>query len=179
MGMSAGGGGGKKRAVADINVTPMVDVMLVLLVIFMITAPSIKQIEGMEVNLPVLGAESVAESLLIEDAWTIPITADGQIGKNGSKSDDDIYRSPADGGLADLVIDLKNYKKESEAALKKPAVVIAGDKDSKYQLVMQVWNAVKESGIRNISFQVDGGSDDEKKPATKKAAGDKPVEAKK
>ena len=39
---------------ADINVTPMVDVMLVLLVIFMITAPVIKQIEGLSVDLPQL-----------------------------------------------------------------------------------------------------------------------------
>ena len=42
------------------------------------------------------------------------------------------------------------------------ALVIAGDKDTKYQVVMQVWNAVKVAGIRNISFQVDSGGGDDK-----------------
>lgn len=46
----AGGKRGRKRPMADINMTPMVDVMLVLLVIFMITAPAMK--EGIDVDLP-------------------------------------------------------------------------------------------------------------------------------
>src|SRR5579862_6041876 len=151
MGMSAGASGGKKRAVAEINVTPMVDVMLVLLVIFMITAPSIKQIDGMEVSLPELKKDSAAETILTEDAWTVAISAEGNIARNGSKTIDDTY------SIAELVEDLKKYKSESEKAQKKPAVVIAGDKDVKYQIVMQVWNAVKVAGIRNVSFQVDSG----------------------
>ncbi|MBN2418420.1 MAG: ExbD/TolR family protein [Deltaproteobacteria bacterium] len=44
------GGGGKKRLMSDINVTPFVDVMLVLLIIFMVTAPMM--IQGEDVNLP-------------------------------------------------------------------------------------------------------------------------------
>jgi biopolymer transport protein TolR len=164
MGMSAGGSGGKKRAVAEINVTPMVDVMLVLLVIFMITAPSIKQIEGMEVNLPEIKTNSAAETILTEDAWTVAITAEGQVAKRGSKKTDDTY-----GNMSELVDDLKKYKEESDKSQKKPAVVIAGDKDAKYQVVMQVWNAVKVAGIRNVSFQVDAGAGgDEKKPDEKK-----------
>ena len=43
-------GGGDDRVMADINVTPLVDVMLVLLIIFMVTAPMMQQ--GLEVNLP-------------------------------------------------------------------------------------------------------------------------------
>jgi biopolymer transport protein TolR len=155
MGMSAGGGG-KKRAVAEINVTPMVDVMLVLLVIFMITAPSIKQIDGMEVNLPELKQNSAAETILTEDAWTVAINAEGNIARNGAKTIDDTY------SISELVEDLKKYKAESDKAQKKPAVVIAGDKDTKYQVVMQIWNAVKVAGIRNVSFQVDSGGGDEK-----------------
>src|SRR5471032_2210728 len=130
MGMSAGGGG-KKRAVAEINVTPMVDVMLVLLVIFMITAPSIKQIEGMEVNLPELKHNSAAETILTEDAWTVAITSEGAVARNGSKKMDDTYSN-----LNELVDELKKYKEDSEKQQKKPAVVIAGDKDVKYQIVM-------------------------------------------
>src|SRR3954463_3267566 len=51
MGMSSGGGGGHGRStLSEINVTPMGDVMLVLLIIFMVTAPLIQQ--GVKVNLP-------------------------------------------------------------------------------------------------------------------------------
>src|SRR5438874_13835531 len=46
-----GGGGRKRRPMADINMTPLVDVMLVLLVIFMITAPALDK-QGVEVQLP-------------------------------------------------------------------------------------------------------------------------------
>src|SRR5688500_327851 len=49
MGMSSGGGGGR-APLSDINVTPLVDVMLVLLVIFMVTAPMLTA--GVEVDLP-------------------------------------------------------------------------------------------------------------------------------
>jgi biopolymer transport protein TolR len=157
MGMSAGTTGGKKRAVAEINVTPMVDVMLVLLVIFMITAPSIKQIEGMEVNLPELKEGSAAETILTEDAWTVAVTAEGQVARRGSKKAEDTYPN-----LTELVGDLKKYREESEKSQKKPAVVIAGDKDAKYKDIMLVWNAVKVSGIRNVSFQVDSQAPEEK-----------------
>src|SRR5438477_6412866 len=50
MGMSGGGGTPGRTTLSEINVTPMVDVMLVLLIIFMVTAPLIQQ--GVKVNLP-------------------------------------------------------------------------------------------------------------------------------
>jgi biopolymer transport protein TolR len=156
MGMSAGGGGGKKRAVAEINVTPMVDVMLVLLVIFMITAPSIKQIEGIEVELPVL-TDSAAEQILTEDARTLAILQDGTVVRPGSKSDDkkpgQLY--PSYETMKDLIADLKKYNDECKAAQKKPVVVIAGHRSAEYQRVMQVWNAVKSAGIKEVCFQVE------------------------
>ena len=51
MGMSGGKGAGGRTTMSEINVTPMVDVMLVLLIIFMVTAPMIQR--GIDVNLPV------------------------------------------------------------------------------------------------------------------------------
>jgi biopolymer transport protein TolR len=149
MGMSAGGGGGKKRAVAEINVTPMVDVMLVLLVIFMITAPSIKQIEGVEVELPQL-VDSAAEQILTEDARTVAINQDGTVARLGSKKIGDNYPE-----MKDLIADLRKYNEESIAAQKKPVVVIAGHKSVEYQRVMNVWNAVKLAGIKQVCFQVE------------------------
>src|ERR671937_1530979 len=55
--MAMGGGGGDRRTMSDINITPLVDVMLVLLIIFMVTAPLIQQ--GVEVKLPEAKAEPV------------------------------------------------------------------------------------------------------------------------
>ena len=51
MGMSGGGGAPGRTTLSEINVTPMVDVMLVLLIIFMVTAPMMQR--GVDVNLPV------------------------------------------------------------------------------------------------------------------------------
>ena len=51
------GNGGKKKLMSDINVTPFVDVMLVLLIIFMVTAPMM--IQGEDVNLPKTDEETL------------------------------------------------------------------------------------------------------------------------
>ncbi len=59
MGMS--GGGGRGSAMADINVTPLVDVMLVLLIIFMVTAPMLNN-AGIEIDLPQEKAPPLEES---------------------------------------------------------------------------------------------------------------------
>lgn len=60
MGMSSGNGSG--RAMAEINVTPLVDVMLVLLIIFMVTAPMMNPDIGVEVDLPNAEAPPLDES---------------------------------------------------------------------------------------------------------------------
>ncbi len=70
MGMSSGGGGG---AMSDINVTPLVDVMLVLLIIFMITAPSVGQNEDIE-----LPAEHAAPLKMDEDQLIMRIDRNKQ-----------------------------------------------------------------------------------------------------
>ena len=57
--MGPTGGRGRRGLVADINVTPLVDVMLVLLIIFMVTAPMMTQ--GLEVNLPKTTAKSLSQ----------------------------------------------------------------------------------------------------------------------
>jgi biopolymer transport protein TolR len=147
MSMSAGSPGGKKRAMSEINVTPMVDVMLVLLVIFMVTAPIIKQIEGLEVKLPELKGQP-AQTIVTEDARTLVISPDGRVAKEGAKTADDAYEK-----LDDVIVDLKAYKEECDKGKKTPVVVIAGDREAKWERIMQVWNAVRNSGITQVSFQ--------------------------
>jgi biopolymer transport protein TolR len=147
MGMGAASSGGKKRPMSDINVTPMVDVMLVLLVIFMVTAPVIKQIEGLEVKLPQLKGQPT-QTIVTEDARTLVISPDGSVSREGAKSADDHYDK-----LEDLIVELKAYKEECEKGKKTPVVVIAGDRDAKWERIMQVWNAVRNADITQVSFQ--------------------------
>ena len=78
MGVQAAGGGrGKRkraRPVSDINVTPMVDVMLVLLVIFMVTAPLLTV--GVQVDLPQTSANAIREQT---EPLAVSINAQGKI----------------------------------------------------------------------------------------------------
>jgi biopolymer transport protein TolR len=63
----------RRRAISDINVTPFVDVMLVLLVIFMVTAPLIQQ--GLDVQLP----KTQAEGLTSEEPLTVTVNRNGAV----------------------------------------------------------------------------------------------------
>ena len=152
MGMSAGGGGGggkgkRRRGIAEINVTPLVDVMLVLLVIFMITAPTMK--EGFPVEIPQAEA---TEQVALEDAYQITVTEDGMVLKPGAQTRDLKYEK-----MTDLVTDLKKYLADITAAQKKPTVVIVGDRRADYERIINVWNAVRSAGIQSVSLQVDPG----------------------
>lgn len=148
---SAGGGRFRRRRyapMADINITPMVDVMLVLLVIFMITAPTLK--EGFTVDIPMADK---TDQVPISDAFMVTVTPEGQVLKPQASSADQRYEK-----LSDFVNDLQKYKAEQERGQKKPVVVIVGDKSARYERVIQVWNAVRTAGIAQVSLQVDPGT---------------------
>lgn len=140
--------GGRRRSVAEINVTPLVDVMLVLLVIFMITAPTLK--EGFSVEIPHADA---TQSVPVEEARMITITADGVVLKPNADTAEQRYDK-----LSQLVDDLKVYKSAQETAKKQAVVVIVGDRNVRYERIIQVWNAVRTAGIPQISFQLEPGS---------------------
>lgn len=78
MGMGAGGGGDDHRRVprpmSEINVTPLVDVMLVLLIIFMVTAPMLTQ--GVDVNLPQANAKALHAE---EERLVVTVDANSRI----------------------------------------------------------------------------------------------------
>jgi biopolymer transport protein TolR len=149
MAMSVGGKkGGRRRSVAEINVTPLVDVMLVLLVIFMITAPTLK--EGFSVDIP--HAEAT-QSVPIEDARMITVTENGYVLKPNADTADQRYDK-----LSQLVEDLKTYKSAQAVAKKPVVVVIVGDRNARYEKIIQVWNAVRTAGIPQVSFQLEPGA---------------------
>ncbi len=118
--------------ISQINVTPLVDVMLVLLVIFMVTAPIIQQ--GVQVNLPQAkaGAITGTEELLV-------VT----IAKNGK-----VY-------LNDNVMTLDELGKKLSAIRKLQAdkqVYLRADQDVRYGLVMKTIAEIKQAGIERLGM---------------------------
>jgi biopolymer transport protein ExbD len=159
MGVTAGkSSSGRRRGIAEINVTPLVDVMLVLLVIFMITAPTLK--EGFSVDIPQAEA---TQSVPITDAFMVTVTPAGYVLKPSAHTEEERYQK-----LTDLVTDLEKYKADMAAQQKPPVVVVVGDKDAHYDRIIQVWDAVRTAGIAQISFQVEPGNASPAAPAAAK-----------
>jgi biopolymer transport protein TolR len=119
-------------SISQINVTPLVDVMLVLLVIFMVTAPIIQQ--GVQVNLPQAKAGAIAgsEELLI-------VT----IAKNGK-----IYLNDNEMTLADLGKKLEAIKKLQADK----QVYLRADQDVRYGEVMRTIAQIKQAGIERLGM---------------------------
>lgn len=125
-------GNGRKRLVSEINVTPLVDVMLVLLIIFMVTAPMMTQ--GVNVDLP----ETTAKSLRQEEK-PIVVTVD----KEGAISINNIP----------LARDLMIQELEKKyAANKKQPIFLRADKNVPYGHVVTVMADIKAVGFDKIGM---------------------------
>lgn len=142
MGMSVGGrsgGGGRggrrrRRAnvMSEINVTPFVDVMLVLLIIFMVSAPLLTA--GVPLDLP----QSQAKALTADkDPISVSINAEGKI-----------FLQDTEIPLDELVPKLKAIA----AAGYEERIFVRGDRSGNYGAVMQVMGAISSAGYRNIGL---------------------------
>jgi biopolymer transport protein TolR len=139
MGLASSGrrrrGRGSQRApMAEINVTPLVDVMLVLLIIFMVTAPMMNA--GVPVELPDSRANSIEQE---PDQVTISIDAAGAI-----YIDEDAV---ADGSLADRLVGI-----DRNAEGKPPLVTLRADRTLDYGRVMAVMGELNRAGFNSISL---------------------------
>jgi biopolymer transport protein ExbD len=131
MAMDVGGSKGGPKS--EINVTPLVDVMLVLLIIMMIIAPMLQQ--GVPVQLP--PANNTGDKPDTQDQTVVAIDAQNQIYVNTVKS------KPED--LANRVQRALEDKKEKVVYLK-------GDKDAKYSAIMDAMDALRKAQIENIAL---------------------------
>lgn len=121
-----------KMAISEINVTPFVDVMLVLLIIFMVTAPMMQQ--GIDVNLPKTASSGVE---LNEKPFVMVISADGKI------------------KISDTVIPMADLKNKLTAIFKdkkNKQIYIQGDKKVDYGIVAEVMAETRAAGVFNISL---------------------------
>jgi biopolymer transport protein TolR len=124
--------GSGRRLMSDINVTPLVDVMLVLLIIFMVTAPMM--MEGVEVNLPQTKTKSIKTQ---EDPLVLSVTKKGEIF---------LENHPVK--LEDLEAKIETifkYRKDKE-------VLLRADKEIAYGLVVKVMAEVKRAGVAKLGM---------------------------
>ena len=131
MAFSSGSGGGP---MADINVTPLVDVMLVLLIIFMITAPLMTH--KVVVKLPEATLTTRPDPLKIPPV-TLAIKADGSRYWN----DEPVTASLLDQYVAVIV------QKDPQ-----PQVNVRADKDTKYGVINDTVQALRHNGVRKVGF---------------------------
>ena len=123
----------EERVLADINVTPLVDVMLVLLIIFMIAAPMLHQ--GIEVALPKAQAKNLP--LKVEDPIVLSINRDGLVY---------IRETPVQ--TADLVDRLKAQLQ----ARPDDTVFLKGDRDAPYGRIVDVLDILQRGGIQHVGM---------------------------
>jgi biopolymer transport protein TolR len=135
----------KYQPLAEINVTPMVDVMLVLLVIFMITAPLLQV--GVPVDLPKTSAQQVGGK---DEPLVVSVNAKDEIFLGETRYEPD-----------DLATKLKAVHDEKPDQ----RVFIRGDKTINYGRMMQVMGIIIDSGFRQLGLLGEQGDSAPAKPA--------------
>ena len=141
----------KRKPVAEMNVVPYIDVMLVLLVIFMVTAPMLNQ--GVKVDLPKVSSEALPQD---NDSrvLTISIKADKTYYWNmGSEVDPDQGKgSQTAVSLDQLVSAATGILAENGRQGKKVQVFVRGDKAVDYGSVMAVMGGLQKAGVGNVGL---------------------------
>lgn len=135
---SGRGRGSRRRPIADINVTPMVDVMLVLLVVFMITAPMLAT--GVAVTLPKVSAEQLKQ----ENERPLVVTVDKDSKVYVGQQDDAIELNE----LAPLLKALAENNMEKR-------VFVRADEAVPYGSVVTVLALLQQAGFKNAGLPVD------------------------
>jgi len=135
-------GGRSRRAMADINVVPYIDVMLVLLVIFMVTAPLVAP---SIVNLPTVGSAAPQQQT---PPVVVNVRGDGKLTVR--------YKDDAGGSQEQQMTraDLAAFVTERETSHPDQPVVIAADKTVQYEAVMNVMSDLKARGVKRVGLLV-------------------------
>ena len=122
--------GGKKQTFNEINITPLTDIFLVLLIIMMVIAPSFQSIDN-NINMPEITSGTGIEELNAN----ISVTKNGEIFLNSEKITEDSLEEK----LALLV-------KENEAK----EVIVRADKDAKSSEILNIMNAAQNAGYKKL-----------------------------
>ena len=137
---SKGRGRGGRRPIAEINMVPFIDVMLVLLIIFMVTAPLIAP---SVINLPSVGKAAKAPDRVIQVL----------IDKNEQLQIKDGNTTTA-ASVRDLASRVTAVQQATGLPAKDVPVVIAADKSVKYETVVKVMDTLQRAGVQRVGLSV-------------------------
>jgi len=132
-------GGGDRKLMSEINVTPLVDVMLVLLIIFMVAAPMMMQ--GMDVQLPQTQSKAISSQ---EERLVVSLNKKQEIFINE-------YRISR-GELQEKLKILYQNKKDGE-------VFLRADRSLPYGFVVQIMSDIKNAGIEKLGMVTEPGEE--------------------
>ncbi len=138
MGMTSGGGSGLSGVTSDINVTPMADIMLVLLIIFMITTPLLQ--EGVFVNKAKARNAQEAPEVEGKDSTTVTVTRSQEIYINSEQVPPDKI--------------VEKLQERVALAPDKP-LFVKSDAVAPYGVVVSVVNKARDAGVAKIGLLVD------------------------
>ena len=125
-----------RRTISEINMVPFIDVMLVLLIIFMVTAPLITP---SVIDLPSIGKAARQPDQVLQ----VVIDKDGLLN----------LKTPE--GSAQLALrEIANAVKKAQAGASDPAVVISADRNVRYESVVTVMDALQRAGIQRVGLSV-------------------------
>jgi biopolymer transport protein ExbD len=124
----------KEKLISEINVTPLTDVMLVLLVIFMVTTPFIIQ-GNIKINLP--SAQSPSDES-VDKSIIIGLTADGKVYLNGNEMADDAALSA---GIKEAITKTGNN-----------TVILEGDRNAFHGEMVKLMGLAKEAGAGKLAI---------------------------
>ena len=152
MGMQVGSR--KRGGFRDINVTPLVDVMLVLLIVFMVTAPLLTT--GLRIDLPEVKA---AETPVKDARLLLTVTKEERV----------LF------GERDVTGKVAQALRESQRVQKERELYIRADKDARYGIVAEVVAAARNSGVESLNLLVqpdlEEAPDEPEKPGNPPAGG--------
>ena len=131
--MAFGGGlNDQEDVMSEINVTPLVDVMLVLLVIFILTVPVLTQ--SVRVDLPQM---RTADTVTRPETVALSVSEDGTVYWNGNRIDE---------------TELEKALAEAATADPQPEIRLYGDRQVAYERIVRVMAAVQQAGIEKLAF---------------------------
>ncbi|MCR5865008.1 MULTISPECIES: biopolymer transporter ExbD [Aquincola] len=137
--LNSRGGGRRRRAMNEINMVPFIDVMLVLLIIFMVSAPLITTAT---IDVPTVGKARQAESRKID----VQVALDGSM------------KLASEGNERSITLkELAANVRAAQAGDAQVPVVIAADRNVKYDTVVKVMDTLQRAGIQRVGLSVKAG----------------------
>jgi biopolymer transport protein TolR len=137
MGMQTNNGG-RRSVLSEINVTPFVDVMLVLLVIFMVTTPILYQ--GVDVDLPKTDSQAMP-SLDRERKVVVTLNSEGEI-----------FIEKEQFSLSELRIEIRTLMSERGKEVREEDVFLRADTNVSYGTVVEVMSEIRNAGVTKLGL---------------------------